>query len=234
MRIKYYIIALITMLTTLSCSMNDDTQVAKTGYLSLEDISIKAAGTVSVTTKAVDAALAVEILKEDGTSVVKFGAGAPEASKKIELEAGDYVIKAYSSNYGSEWGNSDKGEPVYYKEQVFTIEPEKVNYLSVKVPVICTGVTLVLPADFTQCFKEYTFNVICGERNVSLQKDETAYFLSSQEESLNIGYTLTAVNVDGEEFSQNGSLNATIGSIYELTYSIGNQTIKASATSSEL
>ena len=90
-----------------SCQREEELQATVgRGYLSLASLAVSNVGIVSVNTRAVNAELAVEIEKEDGTSVVSYEAGTAEASAKIELEAGKYVLKAHTSNYGQTWDES--------------------------------------------------------------------------------------------------------------------------------
>lgn len=191
------------------------------GYLSLSSIELQAETIRPVTTRAVSPDLTIEIVKEDGTTVAKYEAGAAEASEKIELEAGIYKLKAYSPNYGTTWTNDEKGEPIYYKEQDFTIEAEKVRYLTVQVPMVNFGVRLLLPDNFNTWFSSYLFSVQMDNRNVTLQNGETAYFAPVPETSISFQYALSATNADDEALSQISNYSDIAGgTIYEITYSM--------------
>lgn len=209
-----------------SCQREEELQATVgRGYLSLASLTVSNVGIVSVNTRAVNAELAVEIEKEDGTSVVSYEAGTAEASAKIELEAGKYVLKAHTSNYGQTWDESAKGEPVFYKEQPFTIVAEKVNYLTVSVPMINIGVRLVLPEGFSEWFG-YSFSARIGERCVILRNGETAYYALSDEgkEPVELSYSLSATNVDGESLNKEGSYTGILsGVVYEITYSFASR-----------
>ena len=209
-----------------SCQREEELQATVgRGYLSLASLTVSNVGIVSVNTRAVNAELAVEIEKEDGTSVVSYEAGTAEASAKIELEAGKYVLKAHTSNYGQTWDESAKGEPVFYKEQPFTIVAEKVNYLTVSVPMINIGVRLVLPEGFSEWFG-YSFSARIGERCVILRNGETAYYALSDEgkEPVELYYSLSATNVDGESLNKEGSYTGILsGVVYEITYSFASR-----------
>ena len=150
MDMRHVLLYMLIFFLFTSCQREEELQATVgRGYLSLASLAVSNVGIVSVNTRAVNAELAVEIEKEDGTSVVSYEAGTAEASAKIELEAGKYVLKAHTSNYGQTWDESAKGEPVFYKEQPFTIVAEKVNYLTVSVPMINIGLRLVLPECFS-------------------------------------------------------------------------------------
>lgn len=210
-----------------SCQREEELQATVgRGYLSLASLAVSNVGIVSVNTRAVNAELAVEIEKEDRTSVVSYEAGTAEASAKIELEAGKYVLKAHTSNYGQTWDESAKGEPVFYKEQPFTIVAEKVNYLTVSVPMINIGVRLVLPEGFSEWFNGYSFSARIGERCVILRNGETAYYALSGEgkEPVELSYSLSATNVDGESLNKEGSYTGILsGVVYEITYSFASR-----------
>lgn len=212
-----------------SCQQEDNLPSSETGkgYLSLSSIEIEASTITPISTRAVNPELAIEIIKPDGTSVVTFEAGAAEASGKIELEAGEYKLKAYSPNHGSIWQNDEKGAPVYYKEQNFTIIEEKVNYLSVQVPMINVGVQFLLPEGFNNWFINYTFSAQIGNRKVTLQEGETAYFDLPENSNTKLQYSLSATNSDNEFMQQDHNFEGTLisGTVYEVTYSIATQSL---------
>ena len=98
---------------------------------------------------------------------------------KIELEpATDYMLKAYSANYGKEstWDNETKGEPVYYKEVSFVVTEGTTTAVEVQVPMITFAVCLNLTAVTGDWLQGYTFTVTSGNRSVGLLDGETAYF----------------------------------------------------------
>ncbi len=234
---KHILYTLIAVFLLVSCQQEDallPTEAGK-GYLSLSSIELQAETIKQIATRAVPSDLAIEILKADGTSVVKYDAGAAEASEKIELEAGNYKLKAYSPNFGTPQNSNEKGTPVYYKEQDFSIEAEKINYLAIQVPMINIGVQLILPETFSNWFDSYTFTVQLGDRNVILQKDEIAYFdLPAQ--SATLLYTLTATNKDDESQSKTSSYNDNLtgGVVYVITYSLSTNSFKHSLEQSEI
>ncbi len=217
-----YIILLLFLLA--SCQQEEASVATDKGYLSLSSIELQAETINQISTRAVSPDLAIEILKPDGAQVFKFDAGAAEASGKIELDAGTYKLKAYSPNYGTTPGNNEQGTPIYYKEVDFSIEPEKVNYLAVQVPMINFGVKLVLPDSFNTLFGSHTFTVQLGSRSVVLQEGETAYFDLTQESSGPLHYTLTATNNDNETQSKTDSYSElSAGIVYEITYHWANE-----------
>lgn len=197
------------------------------GYLSLSSLEVEANTITPISTRAVNPELAIEIVKSDGTPVVKYDAGAAEASAKIELEAGEYKLKAYSPNYGTTWQNDEKGEPVYYKEQSFTIVAEKVNYLSVQVPMINIGIQFILPEGFSNWFTDYTFSAQIGNRTVTLREGETAYFELPENNNTKLQYSLSATNSDNELMQQDSSYEGTLtaGTIYEVAYTISTRSL---------
>ena len=173
---KQILLYTLIIFSLVSCQQEDAPLTVGKGYLSLASLEIGTGTVSSISTRAVSPDIAIEILKADGTPVIKYDAGAAEASGKIELEAGNYILKAYSPNHNTSYDNNEKGEPKYYKEQTFTIEPEKVSYLNVKVPMINFGVSLVLPQDILDTwFNSYTFTITLGDRTLTLQNSETAY-----------------------------------------------------------
>ena len=210
-----------------SCQQEVTIASSGKGTLSLSSVEVTGTEVIPVSTRAVNPVLAIEIAKADGTPVVKYAAGASEASQKIELEAGDYLLKAYSANYGATWENAEKGEPVYYKEQSFSIEAERVRYLTVAVPMVNMGVTFALPEGFGTWFKSYTFSAQIGERSVALQNGETAYFDLPSDGNNILNYSLTVVNTDDESQNKNSAYpGITTGSLYEITYLLATQSLE--------
>jgi len=191
MDMRHVLLYMLIFFLFTSCQREEELQATVgRGYLSLASLAVSNVGIVSVNTRAVNAELAVEIEKEDGTSVVSYEAGTAEASAKIELEAGKYVLKAHTSNYGQTWDESAKGEPVFYKEQPFTIAAR------------------------------------IGERCVILRNGETAYYALSGEgkEPVELSYSLSATNVDGESLNKEGSYTGILsGVVYEITYSFASR-----------
>lgn len=226
--IKLYI-TIISLILLASCQKEDYILSLESdkGYLSISSIEVEKESITQISTRTVNPELAIEIVKSDGTPVVKYDAGAAEASAKIELEAGEYKLKAYSPNYGTTWQNDEKGESVYYKEQSFTIVAEKVNYLSVQVPMINIGVQFILPKGFSNWFNDYTFFAQIGNRTVTLREGETAYFELPENNNTKLQYSLSATNSDNEHMQQDSKYEGilTAGTIYEVTYSISTRSL---------
>lgn len=217
-------ISILIIFLFVSCQQTDIMPEEK-GILCLSPTRVINPEVACVFTRAVNPALAVEIEKEDGTAVIKYAAGATEVSKKIELEAGRYRLKAYSPNYGTVWDNTEKGEPVYYKEQPFSIEAEKVRYLTVDVPMTGIGVTLMLPENFDTWFRSYTFYAGIGERNVELKDGESAWFTLLPDGESELHYSLAVVNMDGEHMDRTGTCQVTENRLYEVTYSLATRSL---------
>ena len=119
-----------------ACQQEDLPSVGETGFLSLENMTVEVANTESISTRAVDDDdLYVEISSQDVTPEVtlKYNPG-DIIPDKIELGTGRYALKIYNDTTLLD------ETPVFYKDTIFDIEAGKVNYLSVKVPMIKIGV----------------------------------------------------------------------------------------------
>lgn len=221
---KQILYILIAIFSLASCQQEELSIETGKGHLSLFSIELQAETINQIATRAISPDLVIEILKADGTPVSKFDAGATEANEKIELDAGAYKLKVYSTNYETTWGNNEQGSPIYYKEQDFSIESEKTNYLTVQVPMINFGVKFMLPDNFSTLFGSYTFAVQLGDRSVILQEGETAYFDLPTQNSSTLLYTLTATNSDDETLSKTDSYSElSAGIVYEITYQWANE-----------
>lgn len=211
-----------------ACQQEDLPSVGETGFLSLENMTVEVANTESISTRAVDDDdLYVEISSQDVTPEVTLKYNPDSIPSKIELGAGRYALKIYNDTT-----LLDK-TPVYYKDTIFEIEAGKVNYLSVKVPMINWGVQLDLPQNFADWFDEenYTFTVKVGiageEKTVELKNEEIAYFPHSNDVTLS--YQLIATNTDGEHFeSEKITYDKVLspGTIYVITYDYATKALR--------
>ena len=128
-----------------------------------------------------------------------------EMQNKIELDAADdYMLKVYSPNYGVEkgWTNEEKGEPVYYTEVPFVVKQGETTGLKVQVPTITFAVSLNLSEVIGDWLQEYDFTVTAGDRTVTLDNEDIAYFPYS--EGVSFSYQLTLTNSDSETNTLNG------------------------------
>lgn len=199
-----------------------------TGYLSVEGIELQSQVVAEVTSRAVDESLTVDLY--EGGQLVRT-LTPEEMQNKIELEpATDYMLKVYSANYGSEsaWNNGTKGEPVYYKEVPFEVTEGATTALKVKVPMITFAVCLNLTDVMGDWLKNYTFSVTSGNRTVTLQGEETAYFPYS--EGASFRYQLSVTNWDDETNEQSGSWGIDNGEVemntlYTVTYNWATQAL---------
>lgn len=207
-----------------ACQQEDLPSVGETGFLSLENMTVEVANTESISTRAVDNDLYVEISSQDVTPEVtlKYNPG-DKIPSKIELGAGRYALKIYNDTT-----LLDK-TPVFYKDTIFDIEAGKVNYLSVKVPMINWGVQLDLPQNFANWFDEenYRFTVKVGEKTVELKDEEIAYF--SYSNGVKLSYQLGATNNDGERFESEEIIYdeaLSPGTIYVITYDYATKALR--------
>lgn len=216
-----------------ACQQEDLPSVGETGFLSLENMTVEVANTESISTRAVDNDLYVEIWDEAGISQVGETYELSNIPAKIELDPGNYTLKAYNAAFNEQslWTENDKGAAVYYIDnKSFTIEAGKVNYLSVEVPMINIGVQLVLPEGFSGdsgWFENYTFTVRVGEKTVELKNEEIAYFSYSSDVTLS--YQLIATNNDGEPFDSEVITYGEAlspGTIYVITYDYATEALR--------
>lgn len=212
-----------------ACQQEDLPSVGDTGFLSLENMTVEVANTESISTRAGDNDLYVEISSQDMTPEVtlKYNPG-DSIPDKIELGTGRYALKIYNDTTLLD------EIPVFYKDTIFDIEAGKVNYLSVEVPMINIGVQLVLPEGFSSdsgWFEDYTFTVRVGkageEKTVELKDEEIVYFSYSSD--VKLSYQLIATNKDGERFeSEEITYDKLLspGTIYVITYDYATKALR--------
>ena len=149
-----------------------------------------------------------------------------EIPSKIELPAGSYLLKAYTPNYASMetvFAEGNLGEAVYYKEQAFVIEAEKVTYPAVSVPMINFGICL--KDDLPSSFNDYTLDATIGDRTITLKPAEIGYFPISAIGST-LTFSLNAINADGESLdTKETASNLQAGTIYEIVYSMATKSL---------
>lgn len=205
-----------TILLLLSgCSSLDEQQY---GTLELA-VRLEQPISIAVSTRTVDADLQVEVWHADGATLVRqFAPG--QSPNRMTLESGSYLLKAFTPNYQTTYSNSELGEAKYYKEQLFQIDANVVNRINCTVPMMNTAICFTVPEGFNTWFTDYSFSVKeqSTTRNVDLEVGETAYF-DCTACSANLIYTLTTVNTDNEPHSDSGTLTATAGTLYHITYS---------------
>lgn len=211
-----------------ACQQEDLPSMGEIGFLSLENMTVEVANTESISTRAEDNDLYVEISSQDVTPDVtlKYNPG-DNIPDKIELGTGRYALKIYNDTTLLD------ETPVFYKDTIFDIEAGKVNYLSVKVPMINWGVQLDLPQNFADWFDEenYTFTVKVGKagevKTVELKNEKIAYFPHSSDVTLS--YQLGATNNDGELFNSGEIIYdeaLSPGTIYVITYDYATKALR--------
>ena len=153
------------------------------------------------TTRAVDEDLAVSILT-NGSLYKYYPAG--EVPDKIVLdilegEKKAFVVQAYTDNLDT-WqsANNGKGEGCYFAEQTIELGYDEFKRLDMSVPMTNYAVSLELPPLFDVLFPHYTFNLTSGNRNISIQQKEKAYF---DIKDGGFSYALQATNMDGATHS---------------------------------
>ncbi len=217
----YFILTVVAVLMS-SCRQEDLQQGSK-GWLAVESLSVQRATEVQVdVTRAADADLNVDIYNAEGTLVHQYAAGDAEGLRTIALDAGDYTLKAYTTNYNTIYGDTELGAAKYSVECPFAIKAGMLNKIEVKVPMTNLGVQFLFPDELATWFPALALTVTLGDRSVALNRGETAYFeLPAESEKASFAYTLNGTNTDGEAFSQSGTYpDASAGTVYTVTYSL--------------
>lgn len=197
-----------------------------TGYLQLDDLTLGNT-TETIVTRAVEADLYIEITNEADVNLSYNPGQFPEG--KVELPAGNYTLTAYNEAYRTSGSNA----PRYYAQQYFTIEAEKVRYVTLKVPMINVAISLApIGDDLTGLFTNLVLTVITGDdpsASTTLNPGETVYF--DYAEGMTFTYQLTATNADNETFNTGEKTYGTAegqaiepGHCYVISYSLATAT----------
>ena len=121
-----------------ACQQEDLPSVGETGFLSLENMTVEVANTESISTRAVDNDLYVEISSQDVTPEVtlKYNPG-DKIPSKIELEPGNYTLQVTKEGYISNFVNiAVNGGTCYTKNVV--LSPEDIGVLDGNVRIVLT------------------------------------------------------------------------------------------------
>ena len=204
-----------------SCQQEDISSNTATGYLVLESIDVQV-NQQTVSSRAVDADLYVDILQEDAI-FRQYGPGM--VPDRIELPEGTYRLHVYNAAATLPDPYDGNGVAIFeYTGEPFTIEANgRTLTEEIKVPMINFGVMLQLPEEFNTYFKNYAFTVT-SDRSVELKEGETAYFPYNSDK-VTFSYSLKATNADGEESEpEGGTRNEVVsGTIYTVSYEMETQ-----------
>lgn len=200
---KNILYTILSVFLLISCRQENDIVLSGEGFLSVSGIEIQAQTNTEVASRSTDDIIwTVELWK--GNEMLRT-LSAEDIQDKIELDvADDYMLKAYSPNYGVEknWTNEEKGEPVYYTEVPFVVKQGETTGLKVQVPTITFAVSLNLSEVIGDWLQEYDFTVTAGDRTVALDNGDIVYFPYS--EGVSFSYQLTLTNSDSETNTLNG------------------------------
>ena len=222
---KQILYTLLSLFLLISCQQEDIlSEQEKKGYLQLTNLSLVSPTIESVQTRAVDEDLYVEITGTDVNDTYEPGT----LPNKIELEAGEYTLKAYNEAYKNKTNNA----PQYYVETTFIIEAEKVTYPTISVPMVNVGISLATLSDELQgLFNDVklSFYTTDEQTETVLQPGETVYM--DYAEDMTFTYMLTATNADNETFTTEKKTYGNVegekiepGHCYVITYSLASST----------
>jgi len=204
-----------------SCQQEDISSNTATGYLVLESIDVQV-NQQTVSSRAVDADLYVDILQEDAI-FRQYGPGM--VPDRIELPEGTYRLHVYNAAATLPDPYDGNGVAIFeYIGEPITVEANGTTLIEeIEVPMINFGVTLQLPEEFNTYFKNYAFTVT-SDRSVELKEGETAYFPYNSDK-VTFSYSLKATNADGEESEpEGGTRNEVVsGTIYTVSYEMETQ-----------
>lgn len=204
-----------------SCQQEDISSNTATGYLVLESIDMQVSQQ-TISSRAVDADLYVDILQEDAI-FRQYGPGM--VPDRIELPEGTYRLHVYNAAATLPDPYDGNGVAIFeYIGEPITVEANGTTLIEeIEVPMINFGVTLQLPEEFNTFFENYAFTVT-SDRSVELKEGETAYF-PYDSDNVTFSYSLKATNADGEESEpEGGTRNEVVsGTIYTVSYEMETQ-----------
>lgn len=183
------------------------------------ELNITRADVPTVSSRAIDAGLAVRILDANGKEYLNYPAG--DVPSRIILEPGLFAVCAYTDNQET-WhsANHGKGEACYYSSLLVKIEYDHTTRVSMSVPMTNYAVGVALPEKFEELFPSHQLTLKSGSREVVIQEGEKAYFSKSDG-----GFThaLSVTNIDGmtNSYLPRSFTDVQSGKCYLLSYSYG-------------
>lgn len=194
--------------------------VENAGCLVIGDVVMEQSGKVVVATRSVDAGLVLEIKNDSGVAVREFAAGDEAAGLKIELDPGNYTMRAHTADIDAAFSDGEHGTAKYDASCAFSIEADRTRYVNLSVPMVNFGVQLILPDMFADWFDSYRFSVSASGRSVDLRSGETAFFDGND---VAVSYSFSVTNKAGETSSSNGTIEAGAGCIYQVLYELASK-----------
>lgn len=186
------------------------------------ELDIVRANVPVVHTRGVDADLAISIRDTNGQERAYYSAG--NIPNNITLNSGIFTVCAYTENQTTwQTANNGKGEACYFAEQSVTMEYDQKTYMTMEVPMTNFAIGVEFPELFDDLFSSYQFNLKSGNREVTIQEGENAYFSVSDE---GVSYALSATNIDGVTHTQSAKQisNVESGKCYLLQYQYSTET----------
>lgn len=217
---KQLLYLLLFLFTLASCQQEETMQGE--GYLSLSAVTVQSAQVVPLSRTVDDEEpLGLRILKDGEVYENHEYAPGTELPTGFKLPVGEYEIEAYNVAYSA--NETDKA--MYYVKKSFTIEAGEFCKIELLASLYNFGISLSLSDDFDTFFPTYTFKVTVGDRTITLQDKETAYF--PYVDGAKIIYTLAATNSDGESCPSKSDEKTEVapGTIYKITYTIDSRSL---------
>lgn len=169
-----------------------------------------------VTSRAIEAGLAITILDAEGEVYKMYQSG--DIPNKIVLEPGIFTVCAHSENL-STWhtANGGKGEACYFARRQVEMRFDSRTSLVMSVPMINYAVGVELPELFENLFSSYRFTLKSGGREVDIREGDKAYFSLSDG---GFSYALRITNTDGVTHAHSPILFTDVqnGKLYQLRY----------------
>ena len=203
---KHIVYILLTLILLASCQKDEAFDISEgKGTLILENLSVQTENVNTVSTRAVQNDLYVEIWQNGQLmSGQQYEPGKVPA--KLDLPAGSYLLKTYNLAYKDmpNWVDTETGGAGFYAEKNFKIDAGKINYLNVEVPMVNIGVSLKLPEGFMIALRIIILPYN-SETDPEISNGETAYFPSSE-----VTYILSVTNNDGENKTNSKTIKSPV------------------------
>lgn len=219
---KQLLYLLLFLFTLASCQQEETIQGE--GYLSLSAVTVQSAQIISLSRVAEDEeSFGFRILKDGAVYENHEYAPGTDIPTSFKLPVGNYEVEAYNAAYSA----NESTKAMYYVKDSFTIETGQLCKKELSASLYNFGMTLSLPASFNDFFSDYTFKVTVGDRTVTLENEETAYFAFT--EGVTVSYTLSATNNDKEENHEEGTLEQKVsrGTVYRVTYQMAGTSLSS-------
>ena len=212
---KHLILYVSLLCFGLICSSCQNEQEEQKGTLMVSAPVLAQSHNVVLKTRTVDDDLQLDILNDASQVIRTFAPGELTTPQKIELDAGTYTVRSYTTNWEQTYSGNEKGEAKYFTKETLVIQPECLKVLKCEVPMSNSKWVLTEIEGEGTWIKSYAFHLKTKGRDCTLQSGDYAFM---EVGALTLELELT--NTDGEVFHLTRTYEAQPNTCYNVKFTL--------------